>query len=489
MGRKRTTTSNSKPKTASFPSKKTTQAITKKHEFKAKSKARAKVGPSSARRTALRVKSGSQIAFRSPPATDNGRQSHFPLSKIARGIAGSLGAPKWVDSALGWGIPALGRFTGLPIGAQTGAGAGVLSNTPAGQLIGAPATVGLVTRTPNWDFGRAPDIGCGPGIRVSGRLIFGYVIDGYSETSERAYIGLGPSENVEHPMPAVALSPVRGYVGDNSTCPAGAYGAADNILQDMAECWTRYRLVDCCMVYQPFCSTGTNKSVSIAWVPDAQTVLSICNEATGDTGSAANVKVYEDDAVVLGIPNSVTTPAWAPTTFVIPCDANSTDLLYVSSDRMAAPGIKVNQDDEQARFLFPGGILITGFGADSEGETTVGKTLGCLFCDLTYDLYQLAVNTLPTFVTPETPTRNDESKVTLKTQKHTFAELRKRRRVPVPPPFPQKLRRVTFPGEGTLGLEEEDTIMVPVNKRAAEDSNDPTSLKKPTLVRSPPNKS
>jgi len=337
---------------------------------------------------------------------NGGSTAKFPLSTIAKGVSRLFGIGGSADSAIDVGTSWLGQATGLPIGAQTGR-TSKFGQRSASSLISAPAAVGTMSRTPNWDFGRAPDLGCGPGIRVSGRYLVGYIVDGFATAplTNRAYIGLGPLPTNQWPLQNVVFSPVAPYTGDNANQPFGTYGASDSILQKVAECWTRWRLVDCTLTYSPMVGSNTNKQITIAWVPDPEVITGNLNDSTENKGNQNAILPFLLDDVVLDIPNSVTTPAWAPCSFVIPCDNKSKELLYVNSEDFGPPPITntiyedvaLSSSTEQ-RFLFPGGFMITGSGATSTGT---GITLGTLFADLTVDLYQLALNAQPQFVAPD----------------------------------------------------------------------------------------
>jgi len=338
------------------------------------------------------------VRVKKQPKSRNSTSGKFPLSTIGKGIAHAFGIDALdgvIESGAGW----LGRATGLPIGVQTGTR---LGGRTASSLISAPATVGTVSRTPNWDFNRAPDLGNGPGIRISGRQLIGYVNEGFASGALPPfgpYIGVAPqpAPTGTAPLQNFIFSPVAAFTADDTNCPFGAYGSSDSILQKVSECWTRWRLVDCTVEYQPAIGTQNNKQISIAWVPDPEVIAGNLNASVGGTGNSLEILPFSNNDVVLDIPNCVTTPAWAPATFILPCDNKSKELLYVNSEDFDYPFIKVGDISSEMRFLFPGGFMVTGAGPTCTSGPTC-QNLGALFANLTVDLYQLALNAVPLFV-------------------------------------------------------------------------------------------
>jgi len=261
-------------------------------------------------------------------------------------------------------------FMGTPMGAQTGK-YGKLSRVPASTLISAPATTGLMSRTPNWDIRKAPDVGYGPGIRISGRLTLGEFSAGITfagSTAGLRYFGLAPSTGsigsdgtvqlTAAPLSFVVLSPVSGFdgLGTAGNTELGAFGNSDNIIQQMATNYQRYNVVDATVIYSPSCGTSDEHTLVMSWVPDPGIIL---NQATVPVGgSGTHPPVLADFNYAMSIPDSVTTPAWAPATFVLPLDKrNKRELLYVN-DILVSPDGPSDPDAQanglEARQLFEG---------------------------------------------------------------------------------------------------------------------------------------
>jgi hypothetical protein len=309
-------------------------------------------------------------------------------------------------------------FMGTPMGAQTGSrgAVGSFTNKRASQLVTAPATAGLLSRTPNWDFGRAPDMGYGPGIRVSGRLILAEVVGSVYEvksTPEPSLVRvIGASPNAgslvdgelkidDAPQSFMILSPVCPFQpGSNAGDPQpGTFGSPDNIIQAVGQCFQRYNVVDATLVYAPTVGSSDQHTIVIAWVPDPGIILNYAGvQVVGDTQAP---QPLADPNFAMSIPNSVTFQSWCPTTFTIPLDKRTKrDLLYVNDTTVTSVSYGDNADPTtaclEARQLFEGGFVITGFGVDSADQAMPAVyTLGTMFLDLTIDLYQMAMDEAP----------------------------------------------------------------------------------------------
>jgi len=308
----------------------------------------------------------------------------------------------------------VGSFMGTPFGAQTGSGK--LSNVAASKLITAPVTTGLMSRQPNWDFRKAPDMGYGPGIRVSGRLTLGEIAKSMTHngtTTDIVYYGLASSSGsttvggdiqlATSPLSFVVLSPVSPFTGVSGITNEpmlGSYGNSDNIFQKLATCFQRYNIVDATLVYAPTAGTSDEHTIVISWVPDPGIILNFSeNNGSGDVPALADVNF------AMSIPDSVTTPSWAPATFVLPLDKRlKRDLLYVNDISLSTTGptdLLAGGADSvvealEARQLFEGGFIFSGFGVESSVQAdSPTYTLGTVFIDLTIDLYQMAMNQAP----------------------------------------------------------------------------------------------
>lgn len=335
-----------------------------------------------------------------------GQKPKIPVSTVAKAVARYLGAGGMADGLIDSGVKAISKFTGLPIGVRAGRVRGRGSTI---QKRDAPVNIGFATRTPDWDFNRAPDLGNGPGIRLSGRFVLGYVVDGWSSSSTvpQAYIGVTPNYSTNgHPVQAFIFSPAAGYPGANGTSVAGMFGSSDSIHQELATCFTRYRVTDAVVEYVPTCNSTTSKNVTVAWVPDAAVIANTVDESTSGTASSLYIAPYASNDQVLNIPDAVTTSAWMPAQIRLPLDGRATTLLYVNSDDFASPPLSA--DDDQFRQLFCGGFMVCGSGMTAtSGSGNI--QLGVLYANVTLDLYQLALNAAPAFV-PNSPPDLTETK-------------------------------------------------------------------------------
>jgi len=343
----------------------------------------------------------------------------IPVSGVAKAVAGLAGVGSIANPLIDAAVPWLSGFTGLPLGAATMGGGGRLGRTSATSLVNAPVQTGYCTRTPNWDFGRAPDKGMGPGVRLSGRIDFGFIADAWNPAlaTPQAYIGLTPAfpgqtsgsnPEIGQPCQIVILSPVSSFEGttdsDDHFVPQGSYGGFDNIIQKIADNWERWDIVDATLTYVPLCGTDTSVQVTMAWVPDAGL---LCAQADlGRDGTLPGVLLNYDQ--VASVPNSVSFPAWTPATFVLPLDKKGKELMYVNEPNFDEDPYDNNgaADFATPRMLFPGGFMIMGLGAKSTSSSNA-TALGTCFIDLTVDLYQLALGSALTWA-PESKSLDDD---------------------------------------------------------------------------------
>jgi hypothetical protein len=326
----------------------------------------------------------------------------IPISGIAKAVANMLGAGGMADGLIDSGVSALAGFTNLPFGIRSNKRFSGKRGSAAAAYRNAPTAIGFAMRTPDWDFNRAPDVGYGPGIRISGRYQLNQIIDQWNNTttSPQAQIGVFPGPDYSHVMNAFLFSPAAGYPGDNTFSPVGAFGSSDSIHQSVCECFTRYNVVDAVIEFVPTTSSNTGKSVTIAWVSDAEVVGGILNNQCQSSGNVIYSVPLADDTFIRNIPDAVTTSAWMPAQLRLPLDTKQRDLLYVNTEDFQSPALKEsgleNTIASEVRFLFPGGFLVTGTGATSTAEGTP-TVLGMLFANITMDVYQLALNAEPTF--------------------------------------------------------------------------------------------
>jgi hypothetical protein len=354
-------------------------------------------------------------------------------------------------------------FMGTPVGAMSsGSRSGGFNGVKASQLVTAPATTGLMSRMKNWDLRAAPDVGYGPGIRMSGRLQIGQVVGSITlddSTTQIRYFGIAPNAAVtapdgeikidNAPLSFVVLSPVAPFSPSETPGQpdSGVFGSAENIIQRLASTFQRYKVVDATIVYAPDVGSQDQHTLSLGWLPDAGIIL----KYAGVYSSSLAVPAIKDPNFVMSIPDSVTWNAWMPMSFVIPLDkSRDREALFVNDINLSAEGPSDPDaivNSLEARQLFEGGFVITGFGVDSEQQALPAVyTLGTLFADLTIDLYQMALDSQPNLYTGSSSTSLSSSVCCSSTSSSDVKE-EKRPQVLAPfVPFPRK--RVGRPDVG-----------------------------------------
>lgn len=197
----------------------------------------------------------------------------------------------------------------------------------------APAAVGGTLRGAKWNFGVAPDVGLGPGLRLSGHTYLCQVHQQESKVDTVHYLApfttstsvweVSGASTAGNGRALLALDPTIGSV-DTDNIAVGVF-SANSALRELCRCFERFHFSKCRLIYTPADSSATTGAFAVGYENDP---------------ARAYVVAYQNNlassgfTVPLNLPGSKSTSFWSPETWDarVPKAAKSeADLFYCDS--------------------------------------------------------------------------------------------------------------------------------------------------------------
>jgi hypothetical protein len=248
----------------------------------------------------------------------------------------------------------------------------------------APAAVSGSLRGARWDFGRAPDVGLGPGLRLSGHTYVCEVWTQANATAARwAPFGSSPSSYIGPVVgtgaSTILLDPSLQAAPDVDATSLPIF-IANGALRSLVRCFERFHFSAVTLEYTPAESSSQTGAMAIGYENDAWRCY-----ATGYSNNTAT-----SFQVPLNLPTSASTSFWSPMVWkarVAPAKSEA-DLFFV--DTQSTVGTAGGNDggtvgaafSAQERMTCQGGFI--GYNSISTAATAVHGHLTVRFV---LDLY------------------------------------------------------------------------------------------------------
>jgi hypothetical protein len=197
----------------------------------------------------------------------------------------------------------------------------------------APAAVGGTLRGAKWNFGTAPDVGLGPGLRLSGHTYLCQVHQQESKVDTVHYLApfttstsswaTSGGQTAGNGRALIALDPTIGSV-DTDNIAIGVF-SSNTALRELCRCFERFHFSKCRLIYTPADSSATTGAFAVGYENDPARAYVV---------AYANNLSTSGFTVPLNLPGSKSTSFWQPETFdarIAKAAKSEADLFYCDS--------------------------------------------------------------------------------------------------------------------------------------------------------------